>query len=94
MLSSFFWVISGVEMIYRVVVASLVLLLGMSAATAQENASNPLASVNSVDFRWNYFSADTGDTQDIWIDGAQMLGKKLKLKYELHYKITDITGTK
>ncbi len=69
-------------------------VVGYECSTAQENASNPLASVNSVDFRWNYFSADTGDTQDIWIDGAQMLGKKLKLKYELHYKITDITANK
>jgi len=82
----------------RIFFISAFVLLMASASLAQEapqeNASNPLASVSNVDFRWNFFSADAGDSHDVWIDGAQMLGKKLKLKYELHYRVTDITGVK
>ena len=47
-----------------------------------ENASNPLAAVNNTDFRWQYFD----------LDGAYMVTPKLKLKYELHYWNTDVTG--
>ena len=68
----------------------LVLLTGI--ASAEENASNPLSAVNNVDLRWQYFSADAGDLHDVYIDGAYMVMPDLKLKYELHYNFTDVTG--
>ncbi len=58
-----------------------------------ENASNPLASVNNVDVRWQYFDLDGPDRNDFYLDGAYMLSPKLKLKYELHYWDTDVTGS-
>ncbi len=69
------------------------LTLVTSMAAAEENASNPLAAVNNVDFRWQFTSADAGDTHDVFIDGAYMVLPELKLKYELHYKFTDVTGS-
>lgn len=57
-----------------------------------ENASNPLAAVDNTDLRWQYFDLDQGSRQDYYIDGAKMLSPKLKLKYELHYWNTDVTG--
>jgi hypothetical protein len=72
---------------------AIALALATSNALAGENASNPLAAVNNVDLRWQYISADAGDAHDIYIDGAYMMHPKLKLKYELHYKITDVTGS-
>jgi hypothetical protein len=72
----------------------IILMLFVSAPSyAEENASNPLASVNNVDTRWQYTSADAGDRHDMFIDGAYMIHPKLKLKYELHYNYTDITGS-
>ncbi len=71
----------------------LTLVTGMAAAG--ENASNPLASVNNVDLRWQYTS-DTlglGDRHDVFVDGSHMLLPVLKLKYELHYNFTDVTGS-
>jgi len=72
---------------------AIALVLAAGNAIAEENASNPLAAVNNVDLRWQYTSADAGDTDDIYIDGAYMVNPKLKLKYELHYKLTDVTGS-
>ena len=46
----------------------LTLVTGMAAA--EENASNPLASVNNVDLRWQYTSSDPGDRHDVFVDGA------------------------
>lgn len=69
------------------------LTLVTGAATAEENASNPLATVNNVDLRWKYTSADPGDTHDFYVDGAYMVLPDLKLKYELHYNFTDVTGS-
>jgi hypothetical protein len=63
-------------------------------ASAQENASNPLASVNNVDVKSQYTSNDPLDRHDIFIDGAHMFHPKLKVKYELHYNVTDATGTR
>jgi len=57
-----------------------------------ENASNPLAAVNNTDFRIQYFDLDDSDRIDYWVDGSYMLNPKLKLKYELHYWDTDVTG--
>jgi hypothetical protein len=62
-------------------------------AAADENASNPLAAVNNVDLRWQYTSADAGYRHDASIDGAYMVLPVLKLKYELHYNFTDVTGS-
>ncbi len=69
----------------------LTLVTGMAAA--EENASNPLAAVNNVDLRWQVTSANAGDTHDVFVDGAYMLMPVLKLKYELHYNFTDVTGS-
>jgi hypothetical protein len=63
-------------------------------ATAQENASNPLAAVDNTDVRVQYFDLDGPDRTDVWVDGAYMLNPKFKLKYELHHWNTDITGTR
>ena len=57
-----------------------------------ENASNPLAAVNNTDLRYQYFDLDGADRSDYWMDGAYMATPKLKLKYELHYWDTDVTG--
>jgi hypothetical protein len=59
-----------------------------------ENASNPLAAVNNTDLRVQYFDLDGSDRSDYWVDGAYMLSSKLKLKYELHYWSTDVTGSR
>ena len=73
------------------------LVLGLTLATevasADENASNPLAAVNNIDLRWNYTSAHPGGTHDVFIDGAYMVLPELKLKYELHYNFTNVTGS-
>lgn len=62
-------------------------------AQEEENASNPLAAVNSVDLRYQYFDLDgNADKQDAFIDGSYMLRPDLKIKYELHYNSTDVTG--
>jgi hypothetical protein len=39
-------------------------------ASAEENASNPLAAVNNVDLSWQFTSADPGDKHDFFVDGA------------------------
>ena len=57
-----------------------------------ENASNPLAAVNNTDLRYQYFDLDGADRSDYWMDGAYMATPKMKLKYELHYWDTDVTG--
>jgi len=71
----------------------LVLVLASVHAYAQENASNPLAAVNNTDLRYQYFDLDGSDRSDYYADGSYMATLKLKLKYELHYWDTDVTGT-
>jgi hypothetical protein len=72
----------------------LLLVTGTTHAYGEENASNPLASVNNTDVRWQYFDLDGSELNDFWLaDGAYMLTPKLKLKYELHYWVTDVTGS-
>jgi len=68
-------------------------ITGIPHAYGEENASNPLASVNNTDLRWQYFDLDGPYRNDYFIDGAYMLTPKLKLKYELHYWETDVTGS-
>ena len=71
----------------------LMLVTGITHAYGEENASNPLASVNNTDLRWQYFDLGGSYRNDYFIDGAYMLAPKLKLKYELHYWDTDVTGS-
>jgi len=71
----------------------MVLVLASGHAFAQENASNPLAAVNNTDLRVQYFDLDESDRNDYWVDGSYMLTPKLKVKYELHYWDTDVTGS-
>jgi len=83
---------------YQMVFASVfVLLISISLAAATEegegeNASNPLAKVRNTDVRWQYLDMDGGHVNDLFIDGAFMASDSLKIKYELHYWETDITG--
>ena len=70
-----------------------ILVTGINHAYADENASNPLASVNNTDLRWQYFDLGRSHRNDFWVDGSYMLTPKLKLKYELHYWNTDVTGS-
>lgn len=60
-----------------------------------ENASNPLAAVSNTDLRWNYSDLATNEAHlnDYFIDGAVMIQPKLKLKYELHFWDTNLSGS-
>ncbi len=69
---------------------------GPELAGADENASNPLAAVSSTDLRWQYldsFVNGSSHLNDYFIDGAFMLNPKLKMKYELHYWDTNLSGS-
>ncbi len=58
-----------------------------------ENASNPLAAVNNTDLRVKYFDLDNQSKQlDYSVEGSFMMNPKLKLKYEIHYLDTDVSG--
>ncbi len=60
---------------------------------AGENASNPLAKVRNTDLRWRRFELrDSSERDDYFIDGSFMATDELKIKYELHYWETDVTG--
>jgi len=65
------------------------------AAAEEENASNPLAAVTSTDLRWQYLDLIGDDLRlnDYFVDGAFMVNPKLKVKYELHYWDTNISGS-
>jgi hypothetical protein len=71
----------------------LLLFLASGHAYAQENASNPLAAISNTDLRLQFFDLDGSNRNDYWVDGAYMLTPKLKVKYELHYWDTDVTGS-
>ena len=77
----------------RTAAALLLAALAASPTHGQENASNPLAAVDNTDLRLQYFDLDGADRWDTWIDGAYMLTSKFKLKYELHYWDTDVSGS-
>ena len=68
---------------------------GPERAGGGENASNPLASVTNTDLRFKYLDLkdDRGRVNDFFVDGAFMLNPKLKVKYELHYWETNVTGS-
>ena len=73
------------------------MLLGAWAECTQkgagENASNPLAKFKNTDLRWQRLDLDDGRVNDFFIDGAFMATDRLKIKYELHYWETDVTGS-
>ena len=72
---------------------TVMLFFWSTMVLADENASNPLAAVTNTDLRAQYFDLDGPDRRDYWVDGADMLTPNLKLKYELHYWDTDVTGS-
>jgi len=75
-------------------IAVFIALSGVSHSYGAENASNPLAAVNNTDIRLQYFDLDGPERYDFSVaDGSYMLTPKLKLKYELHYWDTDVTGS-
>jgi hypothetical protein len=85
---------SGMYYMRRTTVFSFIFcFVFANLSTAEENASNPLASVNNIDLRSQYTSEDAGDRYNTFIDAAYMITPKLKLKYELHYEFTDVTGS-
>ena len=60
----------------------------------QENPSNPLAASTNIDLRAKYL--DLGDNNERYhysLEGSSMLTPKIKLKVELHYWDTDVTGS-
>jgi hypothetical protein len=79
-----------------VLLFGIVSVCSVTQAFAEENASNPLAVVNNTDIRLQYFDlGGSAERWDFWVvDGAYMLTPKLKLKYELHYWDTDVTGSR
>ena len=74
-------------------ILALLISIGTTCAYAEENASNPLAAVSNTDLRAQYFDLDGPERRDYYVDGASMLTPNLKLKYELHYWDTDVTGS-
>jgi len=59
-----------------------------------ENPSNPLSAASNLDLRAKYFDLGEGyDRYTYSLEGATMLNPKLKLKFELHYWDTDVTGS-
>jgi len=66
---------------------------GEQAPSGGENASNPLSKSRNTDLQIKYYDLD-GDSEriDYAIDGSFMLSSEIKVKYELHYWDTDITG--
>ncbi len=68
---------------------------GPELAGGGENASNPLAAVTNTDLRFKYLDLtdDLGRVNDFFVDGAFMVNPKMKIKYELHYWETNVTGS-
>jgi len=64
------------------------------AEEQKENPSNPLAAASNVDLRVKYIDLGNGsDRYTYSLEGATMLRPTIKLKYELHYWDTDVTGS-
>ena len=85
--------------IKRLIGISIILLLTASSSFAEEdkiseNPSNPLAAASNLDLRAKYFDLKDGSDRYIYsLEGATMLSPKIKLKFELHYWDTDVTGS-
>ena len=82
------------------VILALLISTGFSSAYGEDgpvedgpNASNPLAAVTNTDLRAKYFDLDGDIRRDYYVDGATMVTPNLKLKYELHYWNTNVTGS-
>ena len=79
--------------------ASTLISLYATAAFADEiesgeNPSNPLAAVSNIDVRAQYIDlGDDFERHKYILEGNTMLGSKVKLKVELHYWETDVTGS-
>jgi len=71
----------------------VMLVMASVSASAQDNASNPLAAVSNTDLRFQYIDLGGSHLKDLWVDGAYMVAPKLKVKYELHYWSEDAAGT-
>ena len=69
------------------------MIAGFSNAYGEENASNPLAAVTNTDLRAKYFDLGGSIRRDYYVDGSVMASPDLKIKYELHYWNTDVTGS-
>jgi hypothetical protein len=78
---------------FTLLMAACIALIGITPGYADGNASNPLAAVNNDDIRAQYFDLDGPKRTNYWVDGAYMVKPKLKLKYEIHYWNTDVTGS-
>ena len=81
-------------------ILALLISTGFSSAYGEDgpvedgpNASNPLAAVTNTDLRAKYFDLDGAIRRDYYADGSVMVNPNLKLKYELHYWNTDVTGS-
>lgn len=70
-----------------------ILFCAASGALAEENPSDPLATVNNTDFRFNTKAIGDSDLRDFSVEGSYMARPDIKLKYELHYSATDISGS-
>ena len=77
-------------------ISTLLLITSLASAAESnggENASNPLAKVKNTDLRCQYLDLGGAHVNDVFIDGAFMAFDSLKIKYELHYWETDLTGS-
>jgi len=86
------WLRASGSLLVRVTITTAIVLTSR-AAWSEENPSNPLSKGKNTDLRIQHFDL-RGDSEytDYFVDGAFMATEKLKLKYELHYANTDVTG--
>jgi len=61
----------------------------------QTKAMHPILflALDYTDVRVQHFDHGESERQEYFIDGAKMFGPTWKLKYELHYWNTDVTGS-
>ena len=86
------------KLIFFCAASTLISLYATSAfadeVESQENPSNPLAAVSNIDVRAQYLDlGDDFERHKYILEGATMFGSKVKLKVELHYSETDVTGS-
>jgi len=74
-------------------IPAALLIFVATLAFGEENASNPLAKSKNTDVRWQHVDlVDGSRLNDFFIDGSFMATDKLKIKYELHYWETNVSG--
>ena len=86
------------KIIFFCAASTLISLCATSAVAdeqeRQENPSNPLSAVSNLDVRAQYLDlGDDFERHKYSLEGATMLNPKFKLKVELHYWETDVTGS-